>query len=192
MKLVQGVGTNDADYNVNPTVDGKQVMCPFYNRWHDMLQRCYSAKLQVTRPTYAGCSVVEEWHSFSNFRSWMVEQDWEGKHLDKDLLVEGNKVYGPDTCAFVSGNLNKLLTDASGSRGALPIGVVKKGKGYQAQINKDGKRIYLGTFKTPGEAHNVWRKAKAKIILNSRELTNDIRVKKSLTQKAEELANETY
>ena len=191
MKPVHGVGINDADYVTNPTVEGKQVTCPFYRKWKSMLGRCYSAKIQEKHPTYVGCSVVEEWLTFSNFRKWMITKNWKRTHLDKDLLIEDNKVYGPETCVFICRALNNLFNDHGNARGDLPLGVSKHGKKYKANVNKGIKRIHLGLFKTPEKAHTAWRKAKAKIILNSRELTNDNRVKKVLTQKAEALSNET-
>ena len=111
MGTVYGVGTNDAGYaiQVMESVRGangkpKQRIiwfCPFYRRWVHMLERCYSERYQEKKPTYIGCTVCEEWLRFSNFKSWMETQDWEGKHLDKDLLVEGNKIYSPDTCILV-------------------------------------------------------------------------------------------
>ena len=187
MRLICGIGINDVNYNVNPTINGKQKMCPFYRAWANMLMRNYSAKYQERQPTYKGCSVIEEWLTFSNFRAWMISQDWEGKHLDKDLIIAGNKVYSPKTCVFICGELNKLLGDRGRARGYLPLGVTASGKRYQAQVSKKGKHIHLGRFKTPEEAHQAWRKAKAQIILNSRELTNDIRVKNSLAKRAKEL-----
>lgn len=187
MKLVYGVGINDANYVTQPTIDGKKVICPFYIRWTSMLKRCHSAKYQAKFPTYVGCSVAEEWLTFSNFRKWMVEQDWKDKQLDKDLLIEGNKSYSPETCAFVCRALNQLLTDSAAIRGELPIGVSKRRKKYEARVNKDGKRIYLGTFNTPEEAHAAWKKAKALIILNSLDLTKDMRVKEALRKRAKAL-----
>ncbi len=68
--------------------------------WTNMLQRCYGH--YGNHPTYKGCSVVEEWHNFQNFAKWFEENYIEGYQLDKDIKVEGNKVYGPDTCMFVS------------------------------------------------------------------------------------------
>ena len=70
-KLVYGVGINDADYVVQKYetivyVNGKRKrrlvwICPFYQSWKHMLQRCYSNKFKERNPTYEGCSVSEEW-----------------------------------------------------------------------------------------------------------------------------------
>ena len=73
-----------------------------YLTWMNMLERCYSMKSLARNTTYVGCTVVEEWHNFQNFAKWFEENYIEGYHLDKDIKVEGNKVYGPDTCLFVS------------------------------------------------------------------------------------------
>ncbi len=107
-KLVYGVGINDADYKVNtlsPSGD-KWLRCPIYTQWKNMMARCYGKSTHKRQPTYVGCSVHPEWHSFTRFRGWMVTQDWEGKQLDKDFRVNGNKVYGPDTCIFLSRKAN--------------------------------------------------------------------------------------
>lgn len=122
-RLVCGVGINDADYVVQPTVMGKQISCPYYQVWHSMLKRCYSVKRLTTFPSYVGCSVSEEWLIFSNFKAWMETQDWLGKHLDKDILYIGNKVYSEQTCVFVEDRVNYLLTDSAASRGNYMIGV---------------------------------------------------------------------
>ena len=53
--LIFGVGVNDSDYVVYPTIDGKRVACPFYFTWKSMLQRCYDPKFQKKYPTYKGC-----------------------------------------------------------------------------------------------------------------------------------------
>ena len=73
-----------------------------YNTWHDMLKRCYDPATQVRQPTYVGCSVNKEWHNFQVFATWFEEHYIDGYHLAKDIKVPGNKVYGPDTCTFVS------------------------------------------------------------------------------------------
>ena len=165
-KLVYGVGINDTDYplRLHKRVDGKTVCtwrCPYYRKWDSMLYRCYSKKFQEKYPTYKDCIVCEEWLTFSNFKSWMEQQEWEGRQLDKDFLVEGDKVYSPSTCVFVPDKVNTFIITQGRSRGDYPIGVrLKKGykkNPYQAGCrNGDGEKVYLGLFPTPEEAHQAW------------------------------------
>lgn len=71
-----------------------------------MLERCYSQTYQEKFPAYKGCSVVEDWHNFQIFAKWFDENYVEGYHIDKDIKIDGNRVYGPDTCMFVSPKQN--------------------------------------------------------------------------------------
>lgn len=177
-KLVFGVGVNDADYAVNPRLYGKRVTCPFYRSWVDMLMRCYSEKFQAKRHTYIGCTVCEEWLTFSNFKSWMQQQDWNGKELDKDLLVKGNKVYSPGTCVFVDKATNLFIGDNRASRGEWPIGVYLNNQamkiGARCSNPFSGKREHLGYFKCPSQAHLAWKKRKHELALRLADLqTNE-------------------
>tara|TARA_R110002050_G_scaffold11693_1_gene39168 strand:- start:71 stop:445 length:375 start_codon:yes stop_codon:yes gene_type:complete len=104
-KFIHGVATNDADY----FTQYKGKTCPYYSRWRKMLERCYSVEWQESKPTYKECSVCNEWLLFSNFKSWMINQDWIGKELDKDIINNGNKTYSPENCAFVSRKVNLLI-----------------------------------------------------------------------------------
>ena len=167
--LVYGVGINDADYNVYEYgyVNGKRVYvwrCPFYRTWKDMLKRCYSEKHHQRQPTYKDCSVCDEWLLFSNFKRWMEQQDWEGKQLDKDLLIEGNKVYSPDTCIFVDRKINTFVVDSGATRGNYMIGVSldKRRNKFKAECSNPftGKREHLGYFTDELEAHLAWKARK--------------------------------
>ena len=146
-KPLYGVGINDAEYMTQPIdEEGKPTRCPHYITWKDMMKRCYSDKCQQTRPTYIGCSVDKSWHSFSSFLEWSEAQEWQGMYLDKDILVMGNKVYGPNTCCYVSRDVNNYFNDNGAARGNLPMGVsLHRGK-LQAQLNIAGKVKYLGLF----------------------------------------------
>ena len=108
--------------------------------------------------------------------AWMKTQPWEEKQLDKDLLVPGNKVYSPETCVFVSANLNKLLNNNPAKRGEYPMGVRfhKHKNKFEASFGKFGKFKHIGYFKTPEEAHEAYKKERSKYILEIAEnLTED-------------------
>lgn len=164
-KLVYGVGVNDADYETQKSmrVDGKKVhiwVCPIYSRWKGVIERCYSEKFKIKNSAYMECLTVPEWHYFMTFRSWMIEQDWEGKHLDKDILFPGNKIYGPDTCVFVDRVVNNFILEGASSKLDIPVGVsFHKASGKFQASSRDsiaGKQQYLGIFDDPEEAHKVW------------------------------------
>lgn len=196
-KSVYGVGVNDADYVVSRSetivdADGKRKrkliwVCPFYQAWASMLMRCYSAKYQERYPTYKGCIVSEEWLTFSNFRKWMMTQDFEGKQLDKDLLFDGNKVYSADTCVFVTQAVNLFTIDRGLDRGEWLIGVYwnKPAEKFKAQCrNPFTKKLdYLGYFTSELEAHQAWLKRKLELARElASEQTNE-RVAKALIER---------
>ena len=193
-KSVFGVGINNADYIVQKKetigcVDGKQKqksvwICPFYRTWKSMLKRCYSTKYQEGFPTYKGCSVSEEWLTFTSFKNWMETQDWQDKQLDKDLLFEGNKVYSSDTCVFVSGIVNNFTLDSGAARGEWLIGVnwdKREGKFRSSCRNPfTKKREHLGYFTSEQEAHQAWLKRKLYLAKELAAIQTDPRVAEAL------------
>lgn len=192
-KLVHGVGINDAGYDVRKRetieVDGKRRqktvgMCRYYQTWSAMIARCYSAKVQERYPTYAGCTVSEEWHTFSAFKDWMMAQDWEGLELDKDILVKGNQVYSPKTCVFVSRVVNNFTTDRGNDRGKWLIGVYwdKGREKFLARCRNPftKKKEHLGYFTCEQAAHEAWRKRKQELSLELAAIQTDERVAKAL------------
>lgn len=193
-KLVCGVGNSNADYAVVKReeigrIDGKRKQktvwtCLYYQTWVDMIKRCYSAKFQESNKTYIGCTVSEDWLTFSNFKAWMEKQDFEGKQLDKDLLFEGNKVYSADTCVFVSQTVNLFTNDHGAKRGEWMIGVTwSKGKGkFQAQCSDPftKKRGHLGYFDSEQEAHEAWARRKLELAYELAAIQKDPRVAEAL------------
>lgn len=192
-KLVHGVGINDAGYTVarSSRASGKCVqlwICPFYNTWKGMLERGYSEKCKKRCPTYRDVTVCEEWHRFSNFRAWMIEQDWEGKQIDKDLLVEGNKIYSPTTCVFVSKRTNTFCLESNASRGEWPVGVYrhKRDQKFVAAIGDlAGMRRYIGAFGCPLEAHRAWLKEKRVLAVIIAAEQSDPRVAEAIIKRYE-------
>lgn len=161
-KLVHGIGINDALYIVRPLIDGKHIFCPFYKVWSCMIQRCYSTKHLQRCPTYTDCTVDNDWLVFSVFRSWMEKQDWKGKQLDKDILIQGNKVYTSNACIFVTKEINLLLVDSRAARGKHPQGVhynVRQGK-YTSRCKVDGKYKCLGSYNEMDDARSAYNTAK--------------------------------
>lgn len=159
-KAIFGVGANDAHYATQPRVNGKQIKDPAYRAWVNMLVRAYNQKYHAARPTYSDVTVCKDWHSFSAFRAWWLDNYKEGWQLDKDLLVPGNREYSPDACIYIPSRLNAFTIDCGAVRGGLPIGVsIYKPTGkYQSHCNNPitGNRRRLGYFTTPEAAHDTW------------------------------------
>ena len=196
-KLIYGVGVNDLSYRTQVYEDvtkngGKRIQksvfrCKYYAAWTRMLTRCYSKKFLESNQTYIDASVCSEWLYATAFKKWMDQQDWQGKCLDKDIIVPGNKLYSPDTCAFVLKATNSFVTASDASRGEYPIGVdlFKPTGKYRAYCKNlfTGKREYLGLFSTPEEAHEAWRKRKHELAQLVAATELDLRVVEALKKR---------
>lgn len=153
--LVYGIGINDC---LGAVHEGH-----IYKIWCDMLSRSNCKRLKQKHPTYADCKCCEEWVYYSNFKKWFYTQNYkEGYHLDKDILVQGNKIYGPDTCCFVPPYINSLLVYQKKKDGELKRGVSKgiNEKKYRATCSIHKRTIHLGSFNTEDEAHEAYKEAK--------------------------------
>ena len=128
-----------------PTIDGVgyrgQGICNTtnhpkeYSTWIDMIHRCYNLKYHKKYPTYKDCTVDERWHNFQNFcediqylegyKEWKENTNKNAWHLDKDIKIEGNKIYSKDTCMFVTiqeNNRKAHKGNAYGITGEVCIG----------------------------------------------------------------------
>ena len=137
-----------------------------YDLWTGMLQRCYSDTIKKKQPTYEGCEVSDNFKSYEYFYEWCQNQigfSNKGWHLDKDLLIKGNKVYSENTCVFIPAEINSLLVKSTSLRGKHLIGVYwsNTSKSFIAQVRKNkGKPEYLGLFNTEIEAFNAYKNTK--------------------------------
>ena len=179
-----GVGINNANYLTNGRINGKKVSCPYYVVWHSMLRRCYSKILLEKRPTYIKCEVTPDWLLFSNFKNWMVKQDWEGKQLDKDIIKPNNTLYSPEYCVFVSSEVNNLILDSGKIRGKHPQGVVwhKRNKKFTTNLKINGKKVHIGSFVNVDDASNSYIIAKCKHVTEIAQTHSDERVTKGLME----------
>ena len=162
-----GVGVNDASYVTTPTVNGVRLRDPACRAWANILKRACNPKCHAAHPTYSDVTVCKEWHSFTAFRTWWLENYREGGHLDKDMLSVGNREYGPDSCIYVPQWLNSFTIDSAASRGELPIGVsfCNKTGMYQSNCSNPitGKQHRLGYFTAHEEAYEAWIKRKLEL-----------------------------
>ena len=186
-RKVCGVGINDSPTPINkrvtlPHPKGKQVQktvwaCPFYIVWADMLKRCYSPKYLAKYPSYKDCTVCDEWLYFSKFKSWMEQQEWESKELDKDIMVEGNKTYSPNTCLFVSKEVNYIFLAKACmvKQNLLGVRETKSGK-YKASCKNGNVFLYSVPLLDEMDAHNEWKRFKIIAIKRALESQTDERV----------------
>ena len=145
-----------------------------YMVWKGMLDRCYNEKYRNKYKTYIDCEVYEEWFCFQNFAEWFYENyyeiEGEEMHLDKDILIKGNKIYSPDTCVFVPKRINSLFTKCDRARGNLPVGVRYRRDTNKFRVEcstqKNGvkHRVSLGQYDTVEEAFEVYKQFKENYI----------------------------
>lgn len=197
MTLIRGVGNNDAGYVTTKyeyTDSGRSKkrvwICPYYSRWINMLDRCYG---KHNKSCYEDCTVCEEWLTFSTFSIWMSSQDWEGKQLDKDLLLKDNKMYSPTTCIFIDSYINTFIADIHKNEGLHLKGVWydKVRDNYQAGIRdyKEGisvKRM-IGRYDNELDAHNAWVKEKKNKMIEIIKQQKDNKVANALFQILQEI-----
>ena len=136
-----------------------------YRLWNAMINRCYNENLRHKNPTYKDCTASDNFKYLPYFEDWCSKQtgfDQEGWHLDKDILIKGNKIYSENTCCFVPSEVNKLFIKCDRSRGEYPIGVSypKRVRKYVAKMRKFKEDIHLGCFSKPDEAFNAYKEAK--------------------------------
>ena len=168
------ISSGTVHYPFGPTVAGHGIIGLFpidissyqYKSWVGMLKRVYTPGNERAAINYGDCSVKEDWLWFENFHSWSSKQIYQpGWHLDKDLLVPGNRVYCSDHCIYLPSCINVFLTDRGNERGPYPRGVtVRPDTGrFQASCNNAGTYQYLGIYDTPEEAFAVYKAEKERL-----------------------------
>lgn len=133
-----------------------------YDRWKKMIVRCYSENYHNTRESYKNCTVADEWHNYTEFKKWFDENYIEGYHLDKDLLVQGNRVYSKTTCCFIPPELNTWIVEKH--KGDCGMGVSKRRKKgsseYNGLFNVSFGGRYLGRFEDQELAEDRYKEFK--------------------------------
>ncbi len=143
--------------------DGKNYK-PEYEIWNGVLKRCYDQKFQTKHKTYVGCSVEDSWLNFQNFAEWYTSQPNYGDkqyHLDKDLVVLGNKIYSAETCRLIPQEINSLFTGSSNTNKGVHFCNTKRmwiAQCHKGELTSKGnpKQSYLGAYKTELEARKAY------------------------------------
>lgn len=168
MTLIYGVGFSGKG-KYRPSQNNKPTRA--YSVWNQMFRRVYKPQNDYQIRCYKDVSIDPNWEDFQVFAAWYYQQiECHGEvefqwHMDKDLLIPGNRIYGPNTCVVIPSAVNILFADCFHARGNLPLGVTRNGPGYQAQCGKKNKGSrYLGTYKTIAEAQNAYWCAKFQAI----------------------------
>lgn len=144
-----------------------------YSKWVSMLQRCY-VDTTVSWERYGGngVSVAEEWHNFQNFAEWYESYKYkeDGWHLDKDILVKGNKLYCKEFCCIVPRVINQSLVSRASLRGEYAVGVTwdKKAKRYSVQLNVFGIhfKAFRRMYRSEREAFMEYKAAKESYLVS--------------------------
>lgn len=109
-KFVYGVGYVSSTED-NPVIID-ELTGKIFERWKNIITRCYDKAWMERHPAYRGTTICEEWHDFSNFLAWakpFATQICRGWDLDKDLMGEGLRIYSPETCVFLPMRINSAL-----------------------------------------------------------------------------------
>ncbi len=159
-RSLYGVGFLDKDFRYKD----KNSETPAYRAWKSILLRCYDSKYHIKKPTYINCEIHESWHSFVNFEKWFNKNYIKGYHIDKDILIKTNKIYGPETCCFVPQEINSLFVKADKKRGNYPLGVSKNGEYFSSCVRIDNKTKNLGLYLTVEDGFNIYKIEKEKYI----------------------------
>jgi len=153
-----------------------------YKTWKNMITRCYSGC-----NNYKDIIVCEKWLNFQNFVPWFNEFYIKDYCLDKDLLIENNKIYSPETCIYVPRWVNNLFPKRKEKEG-LPTGVLcnRQGKYYSRVPDIKKKEIVNKVKNTIEEAHIDYLETKSWYVMDCLE-REDVPKKliKPLTNRAE-------
>lgn len=184
MSIVYGKGINDYIGMISH-------IRPEYDQWKNMIARCYSSHHQ---PAYSGCTVCDEWLSFTSFLAWLRTKDWKGKSMDKDIIVIGNLVYSPSTCLFVHKKVNVFFKRNSNSTKCdLPCGVYRSndGKRFVSHGQDENlKQINLGTTDAAIVSHKRWQENKIVRLNGLRKFDNSPEVSARIDYETKRIASD--
>lgn len=166
MSVIDNFQDSTGRWVVKTMISGKNFWTKSGSVWHNVKQRCkIEGAEQLRNPAYVGSFMSKNFKNFEFFVNWHSSQvgfGLENYHIDKDILIKGNKQYHEDCCVLVPQALNNFLCAHGAARGEWPQGVSfnKEKRYFQATITIDSKAKRLGGFNTPEAAFIVYKSAK--------------------------------
>lgn len=129
-----------------------------YKTWKGVFNRCYNKNNKNNVNYLNVITICENWHNYQNFAEWFENNYIVGFELDKDILIDGNKIYSPNTCCFVPQEINNIFKKNQKKKYNLPIGVFyrEKSKKYISMLNNKT----LGYYENIEDAFNCYKKEK--------------------------------
>ncbi len=165
------------------TVSSEESKTQFHTRagrvWTSIVDRCtLGTKAQESAKAYIGCSIG--FSNFQEFAEWcQLQEGYLNKEpngnywcIDKDILIPGNKVYGPDTCIFVPCKVNNLFVYGDKSKKGYPVGVsLRPGcTTFTMTCRRNNKEHIRAGYSTVEDAHRAWQLNKISDILVQAEM----------------------
>lgn len=114
------------------------------NSWRGMKARCDDVN-NARYESYGGVGIgyPSEWKSFQKFLEDLGYRE-EGKTLDR---IDNSLGYSKGNCRWAEASIQQYNKHPTGVNKTTGVRRSVNGKAWVAQIGKDSKNIYLGTFK---------------------------------------------
>lgn len=137
-----------------------------YGTWKSMFSRCFSNKRSKKDYKDRGIGICKQWSSFLQFYKDMGNKPSDEYSIDR---INNDLGYCPHNCRWAT-KTEQIRNRGrrkirSGKNVGLPEGVKAQTKSntFYSAIRHNKKYYYLGSFKTPQEAHEAYIKKKEEL-----------------------------